>query len=64
MLGKNRMASGREEALKHVLLGLAAAKRAVFCWQCFSDLGSFLLDYLHCLCQCVGNLVGTTWSLL
>ena len=43
MLGKNRMASGREEALKHVLLGLAAAKRAVFCWQCFSDLGLALL---------------------
>jgi hypothetical protein len=39
---KNRMASGREEALKHVLLVLKATKRAVFCWQCFSDLGDSL----------------------
>ena len=54
MLGRIRMVSGREEALEHVLLVLEATKRAVFCWQFFSDLG--LVS--------VGNLVGTAWSLL
>jgi hypothetical protein len=52
VLGKVRMASGREEALKHVLLVLEATKRAVFCWQCFSDLGLALIVYLRCLHQC------------
>jgi hypothetical protein len=49
VLGRIRMASGREEALEHVLLVLEATKRAVFCWQCFSDLGLALLVYLRCL---------------
>ena len=46
MLGRNRMASGQEEAFK-----ACATKRAVFCWQCFSDLGLALIVYLRCLCQ-------------
>jgi hypothetical protein len=49
--------------LKHVLVVLLAAKRAVFCWQCFSDVGLALL--VICAAHVsVGNLVGTTWSLL
>jgi len=36
----------------HVLLVLVATKRAVFCWQCFSDLGLALIVYLRCLCHC------------
>jgi hypothetical protein len=47
----------------HVLLVLVSTKRAVFCWQCFSDLGLALIVYLCCLRQC-SNLVGTAWSLL
>ena len=38
--------------LEHVLLALVATKRAVFCWQCFSDLGLVLIVYLRCLYQC------------
>jgi len=38
--------------LKHVLLVLEATKRAVFCWQCFSNLGLALIVYLRCLRQC------------
>jgi hypothetical protein len=52
VLDKNRMAPGREEAFKHVLLVLVATKRAVFCWQCFSVLGLALIVYLRCLHQC------------
>ena len=55
VLGKNRMAWGREEPLrllKHVLLVLIATKRVVFCWQYFSNLGLALLVYLRCLRQC------------
>ena len=52
MLGKNRMASGREEAFKAYAVSLVAIKRAVFCWQCFSDLGLALTVYLRCLRQC------------
>ena len=44
VLGKNRMASGREEDIEHVLLVLVATK-TVFCWQCFSDLGFALIVY-------------------
>ena len=43
MLDKNRMASGREEAFKACAVSLVAAKRAVFCWQCFSNLGLALI---------------------
>ena len=35
-----------------MLLVLVATKRAVFCWQCFSDLGLALIVYLRCLRQC------------
>jgi len=35
-----------------VLLALVATKRAVFCRQCFSDLGFALIVYLRCLHQC------------
>ena len=52
MLSINRIASGREEALPQMLLGWVATKRAVFCWQCFSDLGLALIVYLCCLCWC------------
>jgi hypothetical protein len=53
VLDKNRMASGREEAFKACAVSLVAAKRAVFCWQCFSELGLALIVYLRCLlCQC------------
>ena len=52
MLGRNKMASGREEALKHVLLVLEASKRGVYFWQRFSNLGLALTAYLRCLRQC------------
>ena len=52
VLDKNRMASGREEAFKACAVSLVAAKRAVFCWQCFSELGLALIVYLRCLRQC------------
>ena len=52
MLGKNRMASGRKEVFKACAVILVATKRAVFCWQCFSDLGLALIVYLRCLRQC------------
>ena len=54
MLGKIRMASGRKRILEHVLLALVATSMrwAVFCWQCFSDLGLALIVYLSCLHQC------------
>ena len=52
MLGKNRMASGREEAFKACAASFGSKKRAVFCWQCFSDLGLALIVYLRCLRQC------------
>jgi len=35
-----------------VLLVLEATKRAVVCWQCYSDLGLALIVNLRCLCQC------------
>ena len=35
-----------------MLLVLVAAKRAVFCWQCFSILGLALIVDLRCLRQC------------
>jgi hypothetical protein len=53
LLGKNTIASRREEeAFRACAVRLVATNRALFCWQCFSDLGPVLLDYLHCLCQC------------
>ena len=66
MLGKIRMASGRKRILEHVLLALVATSMrwAVFCWQCFSDLGLALIVYLCCLHVSAGKLVGTAWSLL
>ena len=62
MLGKNRMASGRKEVFKACAVILVATKRAVFCWQCFSDLGLALIVYLCCLRQC-REFVSTAWSL-
>ena len=50
--GKSKMCWDKKRLSKHVLLGLAATNRALFCWQCFSDLDPVLLGYLHCLCQC------------
>ena len=42
-----------------MLLVLVAAKRAVFCRQCFSDLaGLALIVYLHCLHQCILQSIG------
>jgi hypothetical protein len=51
VLSKNRMASGvltqdEKRLLKHALLVLVPTKRAVICWQCFSDLGLTLIIYL------------------
>ena len=63
VLGKIGWRQDDKRVLKHVLLVLTAIKRAVFCWQCFSDLGLALIVYLRCLCQC-RQLVGTAWSLL
>ena len=50
MLGKYRMASGREEAFIACAVSFGS-NQAVFCWQCFSDLGLALIVYLRCLRQ-------------
>ena len=47
MLGKNRMASGREEAFKARAVSFGSSQEgSFFCRQCFSDLGSDSLSAL------------------
>jgi hypothetical protein len=48
VLRKNRIASGREEAFKACAVSSGSKQGAVFCWQCFSDLGLALIAYLRC----------------
>ena len=53
VLGKNRMASGQEEAFKACAVRFNGNQQGSVLLAVFSDLGPDLLDYLlHCLCQC------------
>jgi len=52
VLGRNRMASGREEAFRACAVSFESNQEGSFCWQCFSDLGLALIVYLRCLRQC------------
>jgi hypothetical protein len=52
VLGKNRMASGREEAFKACAVGFGSNQEGSVLLAVFSDLGLALIVHLRCLRQC------------
>ena len=52
VLGRNRIALGREEAFKACAVSFGRNQEGSVFWQCISDLGLAVIVYLRCLRRC------------